>query len=437
MIAYFFLIFFSCFGTGSKKTDIESVTVQDERDVTSRGSRLKYKKPKKNVPINLHVISVGTSEYVGDALDLNYAEKDAHEFANTMDIIASSKIFSKKDIQILTTAEGDTAPNKENIKKAFEKLKESRPDDLVVVYLAGHGVNITDTRDNYLYVTMYTSALAQLEDPTAQKTNAISSAELRDWMKAIPANKKVLILDTCAAGAAAETLSQRKISAEHLATLQRAVKKLHDTEGTFILMGSAANKESYEASRYGHSLLTYAFLEGIKAGGGLHNDNTVYVGEIFRYVQDRVVVLARGIGGVQEPLVAIPKGQEFPLGWVDTKAQEDIRLNHIKPQITRPEFYDAEQIVDVLNLSGEVSRSLRAAMDADLVLFNDVPISPNSCSVSGEYRISETIQLDLYLEHSKNKSFQKKKSIQIPKAEVSGLADQIVDILLKECPSDL
>jgi hypothetical protein len=52
---------------------------------------------------------------------------------------------------------------------------------------------------------------------------------------------------------------------------RRAVEFLKDTTGTLILMGSAADRVSYEASKYGQGLLTYALLDGMheRSVGGI------------------------------------------------------------------------------------------------------------------------------------------------------------------------
>ena len=53
----------------------------------------------------LYVLAVGTSNYVGNALDLNFAEKDAEQFARTMELIGSEKIFPKRHLRVLPCAD--------------------------------------------------------------------------------------------------------------------------------------------------------------------------------------------------------------------------------------------------------------------------------------------------------------------------------------------
>ena len=62
--------------------------------------------------------------------------------------------------------------------------------------------------------------------------------------------KRVVVLDTCAAGAAfgdmVKLADRRELSPDQI----RAIELLKDSTGSWILMGSAADAVSYEANRY-------------------------------------------------------------------------------------------------------------------------------------------------------------------------------------------
>ena len=83
----------------------------------------------------------------------------------------------------------------------------------------------------------------------------------------------------------------------------RALERLKDRTGVYVLAGSASDAVSYEASRYGQGLLTYSLLLGMR-GAALREESYVDVGRLFAYATDEVPSLARGIGGVQRPLLA-------------------------------------------------------------------------------------------------------------------------------------
>ncbi|MCB0552402.1 MAG: hypothetical protein KDD02_02535, partial [Phaeodactylibacter sp.] len=67
----------------------------------------------------------------------------------------------------------------------------------------------------------------------------------------------------------------------------RALDRMKDRTGMFVLAGSAADKVSYEASQYGQGLLTYSILQGM-SGFKLREDKYVDVALLFEYARDEV-----------------------------------------------------------------------------------------------------------------------------------------------------
>lgn len=122
-------------------------------------------------------------------------------------------------------------------------------------------------------------------------------------------------------------------------------------------MGSAADAVSYEASRYGQGLLTYALLQGMQ-GRALEEDR-VEVNRLFGFAQRQVVDLARGIGGIQQPVLSAPQGQTFPIGLMPESARRQIRLAALKPQLLRVRVLDDNDL-DHLRLEPALRAELRA-----------------------------------------------------------------------------
>ncbi len=100
--------------------------------------------------------------------------------------------------------------------------------------------------------------------------------------------RQVVVLDTCAATAAAITdLLKLAAPRELTADQERALVLLKDATGSHVLMGAAADKVSYEASRYGQGLLTYALLLGMR-GEALDEGGRLEVRKWFDTAQHRV-----------------------------------------------------------------------------------------------------------------------------------------------------
>ena len=236
------------------KNKVEVLAFNGEGYLSSRGFELEVVPPG-NATVDLptlYAIVVGIADYRNDKLKLRFAAKDAEDFATALQL-GGKRLFGaeKVHLTLLTTSDhpGAIRPTKENIAKAFAELKKAKPADIVVVYLAGHGAALQQGKDLYCYLTCDARSLdpAVLSDPAVREATTVSSEELAEWTRQIPALKQVMVLDTCAAGAAAVKLTEkREISGDQI----RAIERLKDRTGFHVLMGCAADRVSYEASQY-------------------------------------------------------------------------------------------------------------------------------------------------------------------------------------------
>jgi WD40 repeat protein len=311
-------------------------------------------------PPRLFAIVVGTSDYENPALALKYPSKDAQDMARALQI-AGEGLFGRDRTRVVVVASGTSQePTKANIRNAFDDVaREASASDVMVLYLAGHGVASRRGGDQYYYLTREARSLELDRDSVLLQAHSVSSSELREWLgrQNMPL-KLVLMLDTCAAGAAlGETIKlaeRRDLTPDQI----RAVELLKDSTGSWILMGSAADAVSYEATRYGQGVLTYALLQGMR-GAALESGGRVEVGRLFTFVQQQTEELARGIGGLQRPLISAPRGQTFPIGLVTESARAQIPLATVKPLLLRVVAFD-ENLLDPLNLGQAIRAELRA-----------------------------------------------------------------------------
>ncbi len=340
---------------------------------------------------NLYAIIVGVSDYKGDVLDLKFAAKDALDFSNALQHSAQAllNIDGKEHVFITTLVSGGSLPpSKSNISKAFADVKEkANANDIVVIYLSGHGENYGTETTNFYYLTDDASTfnLAGVE-----KNVAISTNEFADWLKVIPAGKQVLILDACASGKLANDMAfamRAAIPSDQI----RALDRLNSRTGTFILSGAAANQSAYETSIYGQGLLTYSLLYGMKSGTALKERQFVDVDQLFQYCADKVKELAIGIGGIQEPVISKPNGgASFDIGKVDTTVAAKIILALPKPIFTNSDFSNDDTYADELDLKIAIDNLLNEiaskGKESQLV-FTDESQLPESYKILGRYTI--------------------------------------------------
>lgn len=361
--------------------------------VESRGTFVSFKKGESDsYQPAVHVLTCGISDYAGGVdIDLNYASKDAEDVSKALKLGASKLFGTQKSYiyNLTTTQPKEFWPTKTNILKTFEKISSTaHPLDVIVVYLSGHGINIGGTEGDWYYLTQdaYTPSASAYSDPAIRKQTTISSNELVELFKTIPASKQVLIIDACASGKVVDNLIAKK---DVPSSTLRALDRMKDRMGMHIITGCTADAVSYEASRYGQGVLTYSLLEGIR-GAALREDEFVDVNKLFQYAQDRVPVLATGIGGIQSPMVFSPNGsQSFDIGQLTEIEKKEVPISQIRPVYIQSNFQDEDEMSDVLGLGKKVDQLLRESAakgtEAQLI-FVPVREYPDGCQLVGRYK---------------------------------------------------
>ena len=379
-------------------------------------------------PPELYIIACGVSAYADPKLNLRYAAKDAEDMARALELAGKRFLGADKvHLTLLSTGNDPKAqkPTKENIRKAFEAVRKSKPTDILVVYLAGHGVSLRQGGDEYCYLTADARSTdpRDLADPAVLGLSMVTSSELVDWIKLIPALKQVMALDTCAAGAAkAKLLEHRDLSGDQV----RALDRLKDRTGFHVLMGCAADRVSYEASEYSQGLLTYALLKGM-AGAKLREGEYVDVSGLFQYAADEVPQLARGIG-LQKPMVMAPRGTSFDIGKLVEADRKAILLAKPKPFILRPQLSNAADGDDDLKLASLVGKRLAddsgTARGAPVsAVYVDADELAGAVRATGQYTVAGTkVSVRLVL---------KRDGQTLTKATIDGTTDDLPGLAVK------
>ncbi|MCB0546676.1 MAG: caspase family protein [Phaeodactylibacter sp.] len=338
----------------------------------------------------LFAVCIGTSDYEGKSLDLLYPDKDA--LAMSQALQASGRaLFGVQAVHtyLLSTSQDSRKwrSNKENVKATLDEIAEKAlSTDIILVYFSGHGIAYSPPgEESQFYYLTGAIGSTDLSDPEIRKNGAISTAELTDWIKEIAALKQILIFDACNSGKVLEDLgsAQKDLNADQILALER----MKDRTGMFVLSGSAADKSSYEASRYGQGLLTFSLLQGMEYVARTSN-GYVDVSRLFQYSLDKVPELAEGIGGMQTPRMAPPEGgQSFYIGIVNDTVS--IPIAQEKPVFVRPEIRDTESFWDdPLGLEDEMAGFFRnesaKGIGSNLAYF-DLPRYRNSYKIIARY----------------------------------------------------
>lgn len=408
-----------------------------DNTISSRGFKVNEDKTKQAAtPPNLYAVMVGVSDYKGDELDLKYAAKDATDISAAVSNAAKQLLNTDGKEHVfmynLTTAkERYQLPEKNSIKKMLEEIgKKATANDILLIFFAGHGV-MEGAQKQFYFLTADASSLTA---GSAVADVGISTAELTEWMKPqnIKAQKRILIFDACNSGQAIKDFvkmgadEQNYMAARNDDAAQqvKAIDKLNEKSGLFILSASASNQSAYEMGRYSQGLLTYSLLKAIKQQPDiLEEGKYLNVSRWFNAAEKTVSELSKENGARQEPQVVT--NTNFNIGIVDDEVMAKISLPQEKPLFAASNFQNSDEAIadDDLEISRLVNLQLNelAARGTDSkIVYVTATNSPDAYSLSGRYTISSnTITMTINVKQNK---------IIKSRFEISGTKDKLNEL---------
>ncbi len=330
------------------KNTFEVLAFDQASVVSSRGSiSFVDTTPPPAVQPSLFAIVIGCSAFANTAMNLKFPAVDAQKMAAALEVCAKPELYASKSIALFVSGVvGGQMPTKANISAAFEAVVgKAKPGDVFLLFLAGHGISAPGLPDSYYFLTSDARTFDLGNDQSLLDVSTVSGGELKQWGLRIQALKQVMIMDTCAAGAAFN--SQVHVPAARAVSpdVQRAILALKDGTGSYVIFGAAGNKLSFESPKFGHGLLTYALLEGMSTVSA-QGQSDVAVGDWFEFAQAKVEQIAPSLGEVQKPLISAPNGQTFPLGVLTADERKAIQPPGEKPELLRVECLIGGTVVD-------------------------------------------------------------------------------------------
>lgn len=196
----------------------------------------------------LNVITVGINQYKDPMLNLNYSVADAKSIEG---MINEKKLhfFAKLLERRLLDENATKTAIVETLKNAAANLGQN---DTLALYLAGHGVAI----NGEWYFLPYETTLQ--DDWNVYKTFGISASEIQALLANIPAQKILVMLDSCHSGASIDSFRNLQNTQRHFG---RAISK---SVGLVFLAATTKDQEAAELADLGHGLFTYVVTNGMK-----------------------------------------------------------------------------------------------------------------------------------------------------------------------------
>lgn len=374
-------------------------------------------------PPALWVVAVGISDYGDEKLRLNNAAREAEDVSAALRIAGERLFPGKVNITTLSTGSADPArqPTKANIVNALKEVAaKARAIDTLILFLDGHGVShASGSGGDYHFLTAE-AATKDLSDDDVRRRTALSGMDIEKLTLDIPTARRVLILDTCAAGrfifgigggrgndGAADGGNIDPVN-------QRAWQRMHDRTGFWVLASNAAADNVYEdMCRAGQSCLTYSLLKGMKVDFqralardplGSSPPELVDVSRLFNYAAEEVSLLSNGR---QRPQFIGPRDAlSFAIGRVFDVDRSRIPLAMQKPVFILSDMQRAGDAPgDPAQLTRVFDTHLRTAARSRLgqesrIIFWDTPREHEVYRLTGRYHVAgKQLKVSLWLKH--------------------------------------
>ena len=274
---------------------------------------------------DLYLITIGVSEYENKNYNLRYASKDANDIQNffskfdTTYFSDGTAYYTKrynfpddliKNVHRYKITDNDATRSK--ILELKDVLKKSKVDDIVMLFISGHG--LLDSDNQYYFATHDI-------DFSNPGIRGLNFKDINSLFDGISCRKKLLFMDTCHSGdldksdqnnnSKADTISFPDIninltkgarvlmmSEEERYNSFEIMKDLFpefNTTGTVIISASSGLGYAIENDVWQNGVFTYAILTGLaEYKADKNSDRKITVSELRDFVIEEVEILTEG-----------------------------------------------------------------------------------------------------------------------------------------------
>ena len=374
----------------------------------------------------LYALVVGTSDYKGTTLDLKFPDNDATAYRDMLQLAGKDLFGTRMQIKLLTTAKGGVRPTKTAIRAALlEFAAKAEPKDVLLVYFSGHGTTWPENSPTSQFYYLSTDNESFDLNNASNRQFAIAQDSIQAWIRGVKARKRILILDACNSGEVVKQLDEGGKGSTLSTDQRRALERMKDRAGLFVLASSSADKLSYEDPRFGHGLLTYSLLNNMPKVAAQDKNSFIDVGKLFQEVREDVPKLASALSKTQEPkLIGM---EDFSIGIL--KAGTPVKLPTAKKIIIRSDFSNKKRL-DPLKLKVEVNTQLEAMLADPSLPFAYYPSDKAAgihYFINGEYEVvGTTVKLTGYLYKSDQENELDTFAVEGPNTDIKALVEQLL-----------
>jgi len=251
----------------------------------------------------LYLVTVGVSNYKQENFNLNYAAKDSKDM---VDKLKKSFLYKK----IYTKNLSDEEATFENISTIKDFISTAEYNDVVIIFVAGHGV--LDENLDY-YFAAYDMDFYKPSD------KGIPFGLFEDLLESTNSRKKLLLMDACHSGevdkedveisenivetdenltfrAAGSTIANKSGSQVSSFQLSRLLfVDTRESNGSTVISSASGTEYAIEGKTWNNGVFTYAFLKGLTSKEADYNrDGKIMLSEMQTYLNIKVLELTKG-----------------------------------------------------------------------------------------------------------------------------------------------
>lgn len=271
---------------------VTAVAFNRDNSARSRVSRTGFASTVAAPPPRVFALAIGINEFRGDAEEnLVYAAVDARDILAWYTRVAGRLQLGTPQPPVMLT---NRAATKAGIVAAIAKIgREARPQDALLLFVSTHGVFVDNT---YALVTHeYNGKL--------ESRNLITTSELLDQLKAVAAQRQLLVLDTCHSGG-----FDQNLAALYDARLSVWARNM----GIHVFASAGAKQGAIDGYR-GNGLFTHVLLRALGSREADSNgDLTLWVSELGAFGRENTAKIAASLNQNQVPTI-MRFGNDFPL----------------------------------------------------------------------------------------------------------------------------
>jgi hypothetical protein len=248
----------------------------------------------------------GHALLIGVGVDLPNTVDDAVGMANIL-MDRERCAYPGEQVHVLTSGEA----TRQDVLAGLDALAQSTtPESTALVYFSGHGYQVTTTTGPAYYLMPYGYDVNQL-----YKT-AISGAEFTAKLRAIPAQKLLVLLDCCHAGGVGEAKAAG-LEMVKAPLPPEALELFAEGSGRVLIASSTEKELSYAGKPY--SAFTLALIEALCGAGVAKQDGYVRVADLALHTREMV---PGRTGNKQHPVLHFEQADNFVVAFYaggDTK----------------------------------------------------------------------------------------------------------------------